>query len=57
MPQPPTDADALETKANLAAERHLQLGAALLLGFLLLVAVVLRAGIHEVFPPGWWRLW
>lgn len=54
MPQP--DADT-EVQQRLAAERRLQIGAALLLGFLVLIAVVLRAGVHNVFLPGWWRLW
>ncbi|MGI4758951.1 MAG: hypothetical protein ACRYGF_19140 [Janthinobacterium lividum] len=46
-----------EFQQRLAAERGLQVGAALLLGLLVLVGVVLRAGTVNIFPPGWWRHW
>ena len=42
---------------NLAAERRLQVSAALLLGALVLLAIVLRAGVRNVFPVGWWHHW
>ncbi len=42
-------------KDNYAAERRLQVGAALLLAVGALVWIVLRAGVHRVFVPGWWR--
>ncbi len=42
-------------KERLAEERRLQVGGALLLGVVVLVIIVLRAGFHNVFPPGWWR--
>jgi hypothetical protein len=37
------------------AERRLQTAAALLLGAAALIGIVLRAGVHRVFLPGWWR--
>ena len=40
---------------QLAIERRLQTGAALVLALAVLVAVVMRAGVHDVFLPGWWR--
>jgi hypothetical protein len=29
----------------------------LLLAFAVLIFSLLRAGIHTIFTPGWWRLW
>ncbi len=46
-----------EFRQRLAGERRLQVGAALVLGLLVLIAVVLRAGVSNIFPPGWWRPW
>jgi hypothetical protein len=44
------------TKARqLVVEQRLQTGAALILALTVLFGVVLRAGIHNVFLPGWWR--
>lgn len=40
---------------QLAMERRLQTGTALVLAMVVLGAVVLRAGVHNVFTPGWWR--
>ncbi len=40
---------------RVAAERRLQVAGLLALAALLLVLAVLRAGIHNVFLPGWWR--
>ncbi len=54
---PPHTDSAAETQERLAAERRLQVGAALLLGLIVLISIVLRAGVHNVFLPGWWRLW
>lgn len=42
-------------KQKLAEERRLQTAAALLLGLVVLVAIVLRAGVGNIFTPGWWR--
>ncbi len=42
---------------NVAGERRLQVGAALLLALLVLVGIVLRASVRTVFPAGWWRHW
>jgi hypothetical protein len=38
-----------------ATERRLQTAAALLLGAVALVAILLRAGFSRIFLPGWWR--
>lgn len=46
-----------EDDQNLGAERRLQVAAALMLGLLVLVAIIWRAGFHNVFPAGWWRAW
>lgn len=35
--------------------RRLQTGAAIVLGFLLLAAIVLRAYLGNALPAGWWR--
>lgn len=40
-----------------AAERRRQVRGLLWLAGIVLVAAVLRAGVHNVFLPGWWRLW
>jgi hypothetical protein len=29
----------------------------LLLAFAILIFSLLRAGNHNIFTPGWWRLW
>jgi hypothetical protein len=39
---------------QLAIERRLQTGAALVLALAVLVTIVLRAGLHNVFATGWW---
>ncbi len=39
------------------AERRLQAAGLIALAALVLVVTVLRTGIHNVFLPGWWRLW
>ena len=44
-----------QREEQLAAERRLQAAGALLLGVVVLITIVLRAGVHNVFPPGWWR--
>ncbi len=39
------------------AERRLQAAGLIVLAAVVLVVTVLRAGIHNVLLPGWWRLW
>lgn len=51
----PRPVDQQARKHKLLEERRLQIGAALLLGLIALVVIVLRAGVHNVFAPGWWR--
>jgi hypothetical protein len=38
-------------------ERRRQLRGLILLAIAVLVFSILRAGVHRVFTPGWWRLW
>ncbi len=38
-------------------ERRRQIRGLLLLALAILLFSLLRAGIHNVFTPGWWRLW
>jgi hypothetical protein len=38
-------------------ERRRQVRGLLLLAIAAIVFAILRAGIHRVFTPGWWRLW
>ena len=38
-------------------ERRRQLRGLMLLAIAVLFFSILRAGIHRVFTPGWWRLW
>jgi hypothetical protein len=45
------------TKQAEASERRRQLRALLLLAALVIVFSILRAGVHNVFTRGWWRLW
>lgn len=49
--------EAAETAARNEAERRLQTFGLLLLAAGILVGTVFYAGIHNVFLPGWWRLW
>lgn len=53
----PRSTPAREDDQNRAAERRLQVAAALMLGLLVLVAIVWRAGVHNVLPAAWWRAW
>lgn len=39
------------------AERRRQIRGLLLLAALILIFSLLRSGLHNVFTPGWWRLW
>ena len=38
-------------------ERRMQAVALIVLAALVLLVTILRTGIHNVFLPGWWRLW
>lgn len=38
-------------------ERRRQIRGLLLLAAGLVVFILLRAGLHTVFTPGWWRQW
>lgn len=38
-------------------ERRRQVRGLLLLALVVLAAAIVRAGVHNVFTPGWWRLW
>jgi hypothetical protein len=39
------------------AERRRQIRGLLLLAAVILIFSLLRSGLHNVFTPGWWRLW
>jgi len=47
----------MEPSSQQARERRRQVRGLLLLAVAALVFAVLRAGVHRVFTPGWWRLW
>jgi hypothetical protein len=38
-------------------ERRRHIRGLLLLALTVLAFSLLRAGLHNVFTPGWWRLW
>jgi len=44
-------------KAPEQLERRRQIRGLLLLALAAIVFAIYRAGIHNVFTPGWWRLW
>ena len=46
-----------ETLTRHDAERARQVRGLLLLALAALLFAVLRAGVGQVFTPGWWRLW
>ena len=37
--------------------RRRQIGGLLLMALVILLVTLWRAGLHNVFPPGWWHLW
>ena len=41
----------------LHTERRRQIRGLLLLAFVIFVFSIFRAGIHNIFHAGWWRLW
>jgi hypothetical protein len=42
---------------SLQSERRRQVRGSLWLAGAALLFAILRAGVHRVFGPGWWRLW
>ena len=48
---------ALMLGAALPVERRRQVRGLLWVAAVVLVGSVLRAGVENVFPRGWWRLW
>jgi hypothetical protein len=51
LPQPDAIKQAEET------ERRRQIRGLLLLAALVILFSIFRAGVHNVFTHGWWRLW
>jgi hypothetical protein len=47
----------IERPDLLRKERARHVRGLVLLAVAVLVFAVLRAGVHRVFAPGWWRLW
>ncbi|HSY69890.1 MAG TPA: hypothetical protein VK813_14665 [Edaphobacter sp.] len=43
--------------ARRQTERRRQVRGLLLIALAILLFSVLRAGTHNIFTPGWWRLW
>jgi hypothetical protein len=50
-------ADTSERNDPRAAQQRQQVGAALWLGLGVLALIVWRAAVHDMFRPGWWRIW
>jgi hypothetical protein len=48
---------ALEQTIRRQTERRRQIRGLLLLFTALLIFILLRAGLHNVFTPKWWRVW
>jgi len=42
---------------RIAQHRRMQVRGLLWLALLVIVFSVVRAGMHNAFPHGWWRLW
>jgi hypothetical protein len=42
---------------TLQLQRRSQVRGSMLLAGAALLFAILRAGVHHVFGPGWWRLW
>jgi hypothetical protein len=40
-----------------AEYRKRQIAGLLLIAAVILLVSLWRAGLHTVFPPGWWHLW
>jgi hypothetical protein len=54
LPKQSTRVEHLERKQT---ERRRQIRGLLLLAASVLIFSLLRAGLHTVFTPGWWKLW
>jgi hypothetical protein len=54
-PKPSAHPDSKEQAE--ATERRRQVRGLLLLVLLVIVFSIVRAGVHNVFTRGWWRLW
>jgi hypothetical protein len=54
QPKQSTPVEHLERKQ---IERRRQIRGLLLLAASVLIFSLLRAGLHAVFTPGWWKLW
>jgi hypothetical protein len=37
--------------------RKRQVYGLLIIALILLAAGVARSSVHDIFPPGWWRIW
>jgi hypothetical protein len=48
---------AVSLAERLRRERRRQLRGLMLLVMIVLLFSILRAGVGQVFPAGWWRLW
>ena len=49
--------EAAHAAERVLLERRMQAVGLTVLAVLVLLVTVLRTGIHNVFLPGWWRLW
>ena len=49
--------EAAHAAERVLLERRMQAVGLIVLAVLVLLVTVLRTGIHNVFLPGWWRLW
>ena len=49
--------DGVGTGLRLRLERRRQVRGLLWIAVVVVVFSVWRAGVHRVFPVGWWRLW
>jgi len=45
------------SKASWQTERRRQVRGLFLLAIVILIFSLFRAGLHNVFTTGWWRLW
>jgi hypothetical protein len=52
MPQTPAP-----TTSRRQTERRRQIRGLFLLAIVILIFSLLRTGVHNIFTPGWWRLW
>jgi hypothetical protein len=55
--QTTSEPTALEQTLLRQAERRRQIRGLLLLAAVILIFSLLRSSLHNVFTPGWWRVW